>query len=372
MKKLLFLSAIAILLAASQNKPEFTISGQVADTALEGQQVKLNQFSDGHMVIVDSSVVTDAKFHFKGNSETPTIHFLTIGEQNKRDAIRTLIVIEPGNINVSYESGFLNISGTNLNNAYNEFNTTEGEIKAKAMELSNQYSAAKENGTLTEELDQQIKAEYNKVVEDSKNLNFDFVKSNIDNILGEYHFFLGIATNMLEPNRQRELLSIASEEFKQDEDVARIIKQLEASEAVEIGKKFIDFTMEDPEGNSISLSDYAGKGKYVFVDFWAPWCGPCIAEMPNVVEAYKKYKDKGFEVIGVSIDSDKGKWLKAIEDLEMTWHNMSDLKGYESPVVKLYAILGIPYTVLLDKEGVIIAKNLRGNKLHDKLAELLD
>ncbi len=115
------------------------------------------------------------------------------------------------------------------------------------------------------------------------------------------------------------------------------------------------------------------RGKYVLVDFWASWCGPCRNEMPNVVAAYDKYKEKGFEVIGVSFDKNHADWIQGgIKDLNMTWPQMSDLQYWDSPLVDMYAINGIPHTVLLDKEGgIIIEKNLRGNELFDKLAELM-
>ena len=183
--------------------------------------------------------------------------------------------------------------------------------------------------------------------------------------------FVG-SSRMFNAEQQREILNMTSEEFKAKKDVKRILEQLEAQEAVAIGKEFIDFSMKTPEGETVSMSDYAGKGKYVFIDFWAAWCGPCISEMPNVVAAYEKYKNKDFEIVGVSFDDNKDDWIKGIKDLNMTWPQMSEVSGWETEVVKLYAIQGIPHTVLLDKEGIIIAKDLRGKQLHDKLAELLD
>lgn len=136
------------------------------------------------------------------------------------------------------------------------------------------------------------------------------------------------------------------------------------------GMKFTELEMNDLEGKPVKLSQWAGKGNCVLIDFWASWCGPCRQEMPNVVANYKKYHDKGFEIVGVSFDSNGDAWKKAVSELGMTWPQMSDLKGWESAGAKAYGITSIPASVLLDAEGKIIGMNLRGEALGEKLAEI--
>jgi thiol-disulfide isomerase/thioredoxin len=131
-----------------------------------------------------------------------------------------------------------------------------------------------------------------------------------------------------------------------------------------------DFTMNDPNDNPISLSSF--RGKYVLIDFWASWCGPCRAENPTLVKAYEKYKGEKFEILGVSLDGEgaKEKWMKAIKDDGLTWPQISDLKYWKSEVVKLYGIQGIPLNFLIDPDGKIIGRSLRGAALEQKLSEI--
>jgi peroxiredoxin len=261
------------------------------------------------------------------------------------------------------------VKGTKVNDAYTDFRIKQKALMKTIRGVMEQYNTANAEGTMTDSLEAEINMTYDNISERLNGLNFNFIKENIGNELGKYLFLS--SSSMFSPEQQKEILNLTDENFKAGKNIQRIIKRLENLENVAVGKKFVDFTLKDTEGNEVSLSDYAGKGKYVLVDFWAVWCGPCRQEMPNVVAAYNKYKSKGFEVVGVSLDQDHEKWVKGLKDLNMTWPQMSDLQYWESPVVDLYAIEGIPHTVLLDKDGIIIEKNLTGDALDAKLAELM-
>lgn len=137
-----------------------------------------------------------------------------------------------------------------------------------------------------------------------------------------------------------------------------------------VGQKFLDLEMPDRDGNLHKLSEYAGKGNWVLVDFWASWCNPCKMEMPNVVAAYKNYHDKGFEIVGVSFDREKAPWVRAVREWDMPWIHLSDLKYWQSEAVGLYNVTGIPDNLLIDPEGTIVARGLRGRALEAALAEI--
>lgn len=374
MKKIssLLVVAIVILMAACTNKPapkEYTLTGNLSGNGSDSLIVYLQEMDDntGEFVSVDTATVQNGTFVFKGVAEeSPSLRFIA-AEGISRPV---LVAIETGNIDVTFDTAFVaTIKGTPLNDKYQEFANKRSKITSELRALSKLEQEADKAGTATPQFEKELDNKYDSLYNILNKEVFDFTKANIANPLGVYTLIdRGVSFDAVQ---LKELLPPLDPKVKTNARIQRLEKRLEALENTEVGKQFIDIKGTTPDGKEVSLSEYAGKGKVVLIDFWASWCGPCRKEMPNVVKAYKNFKGKGFEIVGVSLDDDKTAWEKGIKDLNITWPQISDLKGWKTELGAAYAVNSIPHTVLLDKEGKIVAKNLTGEQLSEKLAELL-
>ena len=269
MRKLLFLFFTAGLLLSCQNGKNYTISGTVADEAYEGTHVFVQEISGDVMSVVDTLVVTNGTFTLKGVADSTVLRFISLDETiNPQQESRVPVLIEPGRIDVLFDT-IVTVKGTKVNDAYTDFRMKQRDLTKDIREIMKQYNTANAEGTMTDSLEAVINMAYDNISNQLTSLNFNFIKENIGNDLGEYAFLS--SSSMFAPEQQKEILDLADEKFKAEKNIQRVIKRLENLENVAVGKKFVDFTLKDTEGNDVSLSDYACKGKYVLVYFWAEW-----------------------------------------------------------------------------------------------------
>ena len=310
---------------------------------------------------IDSAWLESGKFHFEDEKIVPGMYMLRIPNINKYQAIA--IDKEPISLKVGEDS--IQTTGGESQDQLNEWVAQWGKITKKAGEIYQKIDKA------SNEKDEEA---LNKAQDELQGLN-KVVETEVKSFVTKYPNSPISAYVIYDRFSQYANIEKEGEFFKLLEGNAKDSEfGLLITESQEIAKKSAigvapEFSMEDTEGNLVSFEDY--KGKYVLVDFWASWCGPCRKENPNLVAAYSKYHPKGFDIIGVSLDDKKDPWLAAIKKDKLQWTNLSDLKGWNSGAVDAFGIKVVPTSFLLDPDGKIIAKNLRGEKLEEKLAELL-
>lgn len=322
------ISTICFSQSADKN---FEIIGNVSGFQ-NGAIIKLYDFSTGMNVFWDSTKIKDGTFNFKGT------------------------------INGDYQKvGLISADFTNIKTFWLE----SGIIHFTAM--NGKFRDATITGSSMQDENDKLQSLIDKNPNNEQAINIDYIKNHPNsfisgNVLKIYYPTWGKDTSKL-------LYNELTERVKQSEFGRSVYEYLSLVQDIKIGNMFTDFTLPNYNGKQISLSNY--KGKYVLLDFWGSWCGPCRAENPNLVKTYTKFKDKGFDILGVSVETNKNEWMDAIHHDGIVWESVSDLKGDKNKASLIYSISYYPANFLIDPNGIIIAKDLRGEDLNDKLSELL-
>lgn len=359
---LLFLGFLVANNTLRAQDSSFTIDGKLEK--IKKGTIILNIY-EGDKTMRDLASVKNGEFHFEGHVDAP--YFATLTMEDRRNDFFSFYV-EPVSMQVSGRADSLHllvVKGSAVNDDDKLLKERMKNITKWQERNSKLYEQAykEKNKAVMDSLDE---VDYD-VLDEKRKVVAAFVQEKLASIRSA----MAITENFsyyAEASDVKPMYDLLDEKIKKNEKGKEIQQLIEVYNSVAIGKDVPDIKQTTPDGKLLPLSSL--HGSYVLVDFWASWCGPCRRENPNVVALYNKYKDKGFTVFGVSYDSKKDKWLKAIADDKLNWYQVSDLQGWQNATSDQFGIKAIPSNILVDKDGKIIAKNVFGTKLAAKLSAL--
>jgi len=349
MKRSLLILLLSLFMLKPFAQKPFTVTG-LFNSKYQGK-VYLR-----HGTEIDSVYSNDGKFTFKGKVGVPEYSFVNI--ESKSEQVFTPFYIEGGNVSLAVD--------TLTKIVY----TSKGE--RKILQVNAKLGKQSKTDKLIDSVSKLI-AESIKGIQDAELRNIEIRKITLNFLSSEPNTIASAVilernTRSFSKEQVREIYQKLSPEIQRTESGRNILGSTIKQVPITIGEKIPDFAQNNIKGEMISIQSL--RGKYVLIDFWASWCIPCRHENPVVVKAYQQFRDKGFEVLGISLDDKKERWLKAIKDDKLSWLHVSDLNGWNNVVAKMFNIRSVPDNILIDRDGKVLARGLRGENLEKKLAEV--
>ncbi len=280
-------------------------------------------------------------------------------------------MVENGNISFKAQKDSLSyarVKGTPQNDSFTVYLEELRTLSSMSRSMNEDFRRANDAGD-SAAMDA-LREEYMELQERGKTFELDFVRENPSALISALVLEKLLLAKSVPVKKASTLFETFSDEIKSTQPGKRLTELLKTAKATAVGERAPEFSGPSPDGSELVLNEV--KGKLTLIDFWAAWCKPCRMENPNIVSVYQKYKDKGFDVLGVSLDRKREDWLAAIESDGLDWNHISNLQYFQDPIAKLYNINAIPAAFLIDENGVIVAKDLRGAALEEKVAELLN
>lgn len=343
---------------------QYSLEGNLP-ASVNGTKIYLMLNGTGNRAPVDSMVVVNGAFRFVGN--TGHMDVATVYSNEKGKIVQA--VVGEGPVKVTCRGDRLRIAGGHNNQLLQAYRDSLDVLDDLRSQIQlDALLAEYRRQDISDERRVQIMRIYNDFRKRRVALTKTLIEQNIDNIVGAYIF--SNSYNLYKENMREALIEKAGRDFQEYPPVQRIKRKLESTKKRRAGNRYIDFAMPDVQGRGHRLSEFFGPGKYILLDFWASWCGPCRAEMPHLKSVYERFHPKGLEVIGISLDNKKEAWTEAIRKLDLPWIQLSDLQGWKNAAARQYGVTGIPCTVLIGPDGVIVGSDLRSIELSRKLETL--
>jgi len=369
MKKILLLAILAINIIGCSTK-DYQISGEFSDNRYENAKIYLGERINREWVKSDSVVVKNGKFEFSGTVDSVKVCYLWLDATPEQGSTeKYAFILESGKLTVKTDSvGTINVNGTKQNEILTQYKAETGSVMARADDVIRKFEAASKTDSsaiLKDTVDAQVK----KLIDENTQIEVKYALNNVNTMVGSHIFMNTFYDFTLE--QKEALFAKMDAQTRTIPRIAELIAASEVEKKTSKGQPYVDFSMTTPDGKTVKLSDYVGKTDYLLVDFWASWCPDCVASFPALTAFYTKNKGLKFDVIGVSLDNEKERWIGAIAKYKLVWHHVSDLQKWSSNGAKQYAVNAIPTTVLIDKNGKIAARNPDLKELQNLLNQIV-